>query len=96
VLGASHVTEHIASVQQSVKGLTIDWLPIEDGSPFVGKTIGDTALRSRTGVSIVAIMRHNETFPSPTPDFRLEAGDTAVVIGTPGGLRSASAVLRDG
>ena len=43
VLGASHVTEHLATVQQSVKGLTIDWLSIEDGAPFVGKTLGDTA-----------------------------------------------------
>jgi TrkA domain protein len=96
VLGASHVTEHLATVQQSVKGLTIDWLPIEDGSPFAGQTLGHTQLRSRTGVSIVAIMRDNETLPSPAPDFRLASGDTAVVVGTPQGIRDASAVLRDG
>jgi len=96
VLGASHVTEHLASVQQSVKALTLDWLPIEKGSPFVGKTLGDTALRSRTGVSIVAIVRENETVPSPAPDFHMRAGDTAVVVGTPEGIRNASAVLRDG
>jgi len=96
VLGASHVTEHLATVQQSIKGLTIDWLAIEEASPFAGRTLGDTELRSRTGVSIVAIMRDNETVPSPAPDFALAAGDTAVVVGTPEGIRDASAVLRGG
>jgi TrkA domain protein len=96
VLGASHVTEHLANLQQSVRGVTIDWLPVEEGSPFAGKTLGDTALRSRVGVSIVAIVRDNETIPSPAPDFRLASGDTAVVVGTPDGIRDASAILRDG
>jgi TrkA domain protein len=96
VLGASHVTEHLASVQQSVRGVTIDWLPLDDTSPFAGRTLGDTALRSRTGVSVVAVVRDGDTFPSPAPDFQLEPGDTAVVVGTPEGIRNASAILRDG
>ena len=28
-----------------------------DGAPFDGRTLGDTALRTRTGVSVVAVMR---------------------------------------
>ena len=47
-------------------------------------------------ISIVAIVRDNETIPSPAPDFRLASGDTAVVVGTPDGIRDASAILRDG
>jgi TrkA domain protein len=76
--------------------VTIDWLPLDDTSPFAGRTLGDTALRSRTGVSVVAVVRDGDTFPSPAPDFQLEPGDTAVVVGTPEGIRNASAILRDG
>lgn len=96
LLGASHVTEHLANLQQSVKGLTIDWLAVEASSPYATKTIGDTALRSRSGVSVVAVVRNGETFPSPEPDFRLQPSDTAVVVGTPDGIGNASAILREG
>lgn len=94
LLGASHVTEHLANLRQSLKGLAIDWLPIEAGSPYVGRPLGDTELRTRTGVSIVALIRAEETIPSPTPDQAVEAGDTAVVVGTPEGIGNALALLR--
>ena len=96
LLGAAHVTERLTELQQSVKGLTIDWLPIEASSVYAGRPLGDTRLRTRVGVSIIAVIRGEETAPSPMPDFRLEAGDTAVVVGTPKGIREALAVLRGG
>jgi TrkA domain protein len=43
----------------------------------------DTQARSRTGVSIVAVLRAQTAFPAPTPDSGFQAGDTAVVVGTP-------------
>lgn len=94
LLGASHVTEHLANLRQSLKGLAIDWLPIEAGSPYAGRPLGDTELRTRTGVSIVALIRGEETIPSPTPDQAVETGDTAVVVGTPEGIGNALALLR--
>jgi TrkA domain protein len=94
LLGASHVTEHLANLRQNLKGLAIDWLPVEDDSPFAGRQLGATELRTRTGVSVVALIRDDETIPSPTPDFTIEAGDTAVVVGTPEGIQSALALLR--
>jgi TrkA domain protein len=94
LLGASHVTEHLANLRQSLKGLAIDWLPIEADSPYAGRPLGATELRTRTGVSIVALFRVDETIPSPPPDCTIEAGDTAVVVGTPEGIAKALALLR--
>ncbi|HEX6229921.1 MAG TPA: cation:proton antiporter regulatory subunit [Solirubrobacterales bacterium] len=94
LLGASHVTEHLANLRQNLKGLAIDWLPVEGDSPFAGRPLGATELRTRTGVSIVALIRGEETIPSPTPDTTIEAGDTAVVVGTPEGIGDALALLR--
>lgn len=97
LLGGTTVTEHFTRVfQQSLEGLTIEWLTIGDDWACAGKTIGQTQLRTRTGVSIIAVLRDGQTHPAPEPDFPLSVGDAAVVVGTPDGLREAAEFLRTG
>lgn len=96
LLGGSHVLEQLGRLQQSVSGLAIDWLAIPEASPFAGATIGDTRARTRTGVSIVAVLRGEGAFPAPGPEQALEADDTLVVVGTPEGIERLSAILRTG
>lgn len=57
ILGATQVSEALAAVQQRVEGLAIDWVTIPAPSPLVGSSLGEGQFRSRTGVSIVAIVR---------------------------------------
>src|ERR687894_134798 len=42
LLGASHVKERLTDIQQSVEGLTIDWLPVEEDAACAGRTIATT------------------------------------------------------
>lgn len=93
LLGGTRVSEVSATVQQEIEGLSIDWLRIHDGSAFVGRTIADGGFRTRTGVSIVAVVRDDKTFPSPTPDFEFAAGDVAVAVGTVAGLDEVRAMI---
>jgi len=93
LLGAPRIVERLADLQQQVEGLAIDWLPIHPGSPYAGGTIADTQARSRTGVSIVAVLRTGTAVPAPAPDFRFQPGDTLVVIGTTAGVRSLAGIL---
>jgi TrkA domain protein len=95
LLGASHVTEAVAAVQQQVEGLAIDWVNVEPTSKFAGSTIGDGQFRTRTGASIVAVVRGATTVPAPGPDFAFEAGDVIVAVGTPEGLGQVRALLRE-
>jgi TrkA domain protein len=92
LLGAARLVEHLAGLQR-IEGLAIDWLPIRPGSPYAGQAIADTQARSRTGVSIVAILRGDRTIPAPTPDAGLEPGDTLVVVGTADGIKELSKLL---
>lgn len=95
LLGGSQVSEAVGeALRQRVKGLTIDWIAVEEQSECAGKSIGAGALRTRTGASVVAVLRREETFPSPEPDFVLEIGDTVVAVGTEEGIRALSALLR--
>lgn len=93
LLGAARLVEHLAALTQRIEGLAIDWLPIRAGSSYAGQAIADTQARSRTGVSIVAVVRAQTAFPAPTPDFGFQAGDTAVVVGTPAGVRALAELL---
>lgn len=94
LLGASRVAEQIDHLQQ-VEGLAIDWLPVPRGTAYEGKTIGDTRARTRTGTSIVAVLREGRAFPAPGPEFRLERDDTLVVVGTPRGIEQLAVILRE-
>ena len=93
VLGATQVSEVLADVQQRIEGLAIDWLTIPAGSRFAGTTLGQGRLRSRTGVSIVAVIRDDATIPAPGPDVQFEPGDVAVAVGTAAGLRQLRELL---
>jgi TrkA domain protein len=93
LLGASPVSEAVSAVQQRLEGLAIDWVTIPAGSPVVGATIAEGAFRTRTGVSIVAVVRDASTLPAPGPDHRFEAGDVAVAVGTTDGLAQLRSLL---
>lgn len=94
LLGASRVVREIDRLQQSIVGLAIEWLAVPADSAVAGRTIGELELRSTTGVTVVAALREGQALPVPGPDFRIEPGDTLVVIGRPDDMTRASDLLR--
>jgi TrkA domain protein len=96
LLGASRVAEQLTELQQRLEGLVIDWLPVRDDSPSVGKRIGDTRIRTRTGVSVVAMVRGDDAVPAPGPDEVIRAGDYLVVVGTGPGIEQVVELLHRG
>lgn len=96
LLGATRVAQQLAELQQRIEGLVIDWLPVREDSAYSGQTIGRAQIRSRTGVSVVAIVRGEEAVPAPGPDERLESGDYLVVVGTARGVEKVVELLRVG
>jgi TrkA domain protein len=93
LLGASQLTESIGAVQQQIEGLWFEWVELPPESPAAGATITDGQYRTRTGVSIVAVIRGASTVPAPEPMFRFEAGDTVVAVGTRDGLAALRSLL---
>jgi TrkA domain protein len=96
LLGATRVAQQLAELQQRIEGLVIDWLPVREDSFYAGQTIGDARIRSRTGVSVVAIVRGEDAVPAPGPEQRLHSGDYLVVVGTARGVEQAVELLRTG
>jgi TrkA domain protein len=91
LLGASQVTEVVSVVQQNIEGLAIEWIEVTPTSSKGGTTIGDGQYRTKTGASVVAVIRDDQSIPAPGPDFELLTNDVIVAVGTSEGLT----MLRD-
>jgi TrkA domain protein len=94
LFGGSVFSHELAHLRAAAAAIVVDWLPIEAESRFVDRPLGDTELRTRTGVSIVAVIRNGTAIPSPTPTFVFAAADVVVAVGTVDGLAAATAILR--
>ncbi len=74
-------------------GLVAERVELTSTSHWNGRVLGETRMRTETGVSIVAVLRRADAIPSPGPEFRLAGGDTLIVIGTREGVDAAAAIL---
>jgi TrkA domain protein len=96
ILGAPRIAPHPADLTRELPGLNTSKIPIQPESPFVGKLLGQTRARTRTGTSIVAIVRGDQVLPSPGPAEILRSGDVLVVIGTEDGLAAVAHIVDEG
>ncbi len=93
LLGGSRIVERLEELPHHVSGLVIDWLQVDAASPVAGKAIAESRIRTRTGASIVAVVRSDTALPAPGPENVLESGDTVVVVGTPDGVDAITELL---
>lgn len=96
LLGAPQLVAQLTEEHRELPGIHTRQLPITEDGPFDGRTLGDTAMRTRTSVSVVAVARAGQVHPSPTPDFTFTAGDLLVAVGTSEGLDAAAKILKQG
>ncbi|CAM5250520.1 cation:proton antiporter regulatory subunit [Streptomyces fumanus] len=95
LIDALQPSHHSASLLHTTSGLGLvaERIEVAATSRWNGRVLGETRMRTETGASIVAVLRHAEAIPSPAPDFRLVGGDTLIVIGTREGVDAAAAIL---
>lgn len=96
LLGTPLLIAQLEDEHRDLPGVNTRQLRIREGSRFDGRTLGDTAMRTKTGVSIVAVMRAGQVQPSPNPDFLIISGDLLVAVGTTDGLEAATKLLSGG
>ncbi len=93
-LGVHHVVypEHDMGqrVAHLVRGRMLDYIEFEDDfamvktnppADIIGLPLSDSAVRSRYGITVVAIKRPGEGFTYATPETVVEANDTIIVAG---------------
>jgi TrkA domain protein len=92
-LGVLSIDEPPGSPTYEVEGLVFEWIEVVESSPAVGHSIAELQIRTRTGASIVAVLRPDGAVPAPEPDFVLQAGDTLVAAGTAAGADAVRVLL---
>lgn len=80
--------------EDALENARIRWVEVPAASSFAGATIREREVRTRTGVTVLAIQRGEETVPNPGPDTRIEAGDILVAVGTETAHDALEAALR--
>ncbi|MCC6221928.1 MAG: cation:proton antiporter regulatory subunit [Thermoleophilia bacterium] len=82
--GAYERPKIVEDLEMALGELAIEWIPVPDGSPAIGKTLAECAFRARTGITIIAILRETESIAGAQPDDVIRAGDTLVTVGKRG------------
>ncbi|ALC17262.1 potassium transporter KefB [Desulfuromonas soudanensis] len=72
----------------------IEFMEVPATFSGVGKTLAELAFRSRTGVTVVGVLRNERIIYSPPAEQRVEGGDTLVVLGAAPELELARALLK--
>ena len=96
ILGAPRIAERFAELTREVPGLEAGQVHITRSSPFANRPLGETRARTRTGASIVAIVRDEDVLVSPGPTELLRAHDVLIVIGTQDGIGAVEQIVHRG
>jgi len=74
--------EILEQLQWAEHQFDMQWMMIKPGSILVGKTIGESEIRTITASSVVGVIRDDVFEPNPDANFRFQANDRAAIIGT--------------
>jgi CPA2 family monovalent cation:H+ antiporter-2 len=73
----------LANIHKTPFLLEMSWIKILDRSRLSGKSIKEMAIRSKTGISVVGILRKDEFIPNPGATFVFQPKDYIAIIGMP-------------
>jgi len=76
----------LSQLQDATRLLELSWVTLPSQSPLVGQTIKKLEIRSRTGASIVGVLRKGEMHTNPSPGFHFSGNDLVGVMGKPNEL----------
>ena len=85
--------KQLDALSQFLIGTTSDIFSIVENSPAVGKSLEEINLPSRSGVSVIAVVREGKSYQNVGSDFKLAAGDLLVLLGGHKALDDAGRIL---
>ena len=64
------------------EGLHTRAVAVRHGAPAEDHTLKELALRQQYGLSVLTVRRDGRTIGNPAGDFRIQAGDRLILVGT--------------
>ena len=85
VLGGAYERPKIVQdLEMALGELQIEWTPVPESSPWIGKSLAEAGFRAETGVTVIAILREPEPVSGARPDDVIQLGDTLVTVAKAG------------
>ena len=94
--GAFERPKIVEDLEMALGELLIEWVPVPDDSPWIGKSLAESGFRAKTGITVIAILREPESVAGAQPEHAIERGDTLVVVGKAGQYAAFRKLLREG
>ena len=85
--------KQLDELSQFLVGTTTDIFSVVEGAPVIGKSLGEVDLRSRSGATVIAVVREGKSYHNVGPDFTLAGGDRLVLLGDHKALDDAAQIL---
>ena len=89
----SEASTSFADMKLHLPDVDISTLRLEEGSDFVGKSLGQIELRKKYGVTLLAIRRNAKILSNPDANTVLHAEDLLIILGTPVKLANVCPLL---
>jgi TrkA domain protein len=94
--GAYERPKIVEDLEMALGELQIEWIPVPDSSPWIGRTLAECGFRAKTGITVIAILRQPEPISGARPSDTIERGDTLVTVGKAGQYAEFRRLLSDG
>ncbi len=97
VLGGAYERPKIVEdLEMALGDLLIEWIPVPDDSPAIGRTLAELGFRQKTGITIIAMLRDPEPVTGAQPHDVVQRGDTLVTVGKAGEYAAFRRMLEHG
>src|SRR5690606_18388413 len=91
--GLSYRPKALETIEFALDDLRIEWYKVGESNDGVNKSIGELGVRQRTGASIIAAIREEETLINPGPEYVIKPGTTLVVAGKKANIKLLKEIL---
>jgi TrkA domain protein len=82
--GAYERPKIVEDLEMALGEMQIEWIPVPDSSPWIGKTLAECGFRAKLGITVIAILREPESVSGARPEDVIQRGDTLVTVGKAG------------
>ena len=94
--GAYERPKIVEELEMALGDLLIEWIPVPDDSPAIGRSLAECGFRARTGITVIAILRDPEPVSGAQPADVIKQGDTLVTVGKAGQYAAFRRLLSGG
>ena len=92
--GLSYKPKALETIELAINDLVIEWYKIDEKAVIDQQSIGQLEVRQKTGASIIAAIKNEESIINPGPDYVITAGTTLVVAGKRSNIKNLKELLR--